>query len=383
MKTFYLQYFHPASQRASVKYSLILATFSLVLSFSQQSCRNLDEATKPEEIENPDAIAKPHRPVTEIVHPPLSGRPDEQVITSAQRELWNYLEGFNRLPDSPTAIAKKMFATKGEAPEFVYLSTSDESVFGNIEGLQAHLENFPQRYPWVEKLVEKYGIKLETNQKLFADSTSQILQRYKQYTEGSIILTKRKTFVKQWLECLLVVDYVFARGSVQDRKDGFMLLNHVFYVPAYGCTRIEKLAELGHELEIPANHEIALALMDDFPEDVPIQLLWFPGMTFEECLAPDYLLNYSKWALRVIASDKWHAFRRMCRVNAGNHCVRNQLLAYTIYWYHCNPQGRPEKGWADVAVKRLFHRIFGKSVNQEYSKYTKLLNSAYPVQSNK
>jgi hypothetical protein len=80
----------------------------------------------------------------------------------------------------------------------------------------------------------------------------------------------------------------------------------------------------------------------------------------------------------VQAFKKWENTRLLYIVNVGNYCVDNDLKSYAIYWYHCHEAVRPEKGWADIAVQQLFKGLYEKNHKQEYGKYIKLLDAAYP-----
>lgn len=341
------------------------------------SCKKTEEENDTIQV-GAEKISVIHQPVPPIIHPELPGRPLEQDMNMAQKEFWNYLEQFNRLPENPTDVMQRIFDTKGVAPDFIYLSSSKSSVFGNIKGAMAHSAVFTQRYPWVRKLLEKYQITLDVDEILFAGSAQQILQNYQGFTENKLNLSNRVTYTKQWLECLLVLDYVFAHGSMEDRNSGIDLMSFIFDPPAIKYSSVEKLEELGYEMEVPAARDIAMALIDDFPEEVSELASVYPLMIFENCLSPDNFVNYAKWALRVEAFKKWENTRRLYIAHVGNSCVRNALKSYTVYWYHCHEAVRPEKGWADIAIQQLFKGLYSDNHKQEYGKYIKLLDTAYP-----
>ena len=69
---------------------------------------------------------------------------------------------------------------------------------------------------------------------------------------------------------------------------------------------------------------------------------------------PDAYIDCLKWTLRVKPFAQWDNLMRLNQIEVGNHCVRNGLLHYTIYWYHLRENRRPDPGSAGLAIKALF-----------------------------
>lgn len=357
------------------KRSLLVIIFGFHGVIAVTSCDNKESRVSSEI----GATPKPQLPVPATVYTELAGRPADQEMNTAQKEFWDYLEEFNRLPENPTEEMKKMFETKGVAPDFIYLTPSETSVFGNLEGAESHREVFAQRYPWVKNLIEKYQITLEVDKNLFSGTTQEILKKYDHYTETDLSLSDRPLFTKQWLECLLILDYVYSYGSKEDRKSGVALISDIFDPPACSSIALDGLEKMGHEMEVPAARDIAMALFDDFPEQVSELTCSYPNMIFKHCNNQVEFLNYVKWALRVETFRKWENKTKLYQAYVGNSCVSNGLKSYTIYWYHCHKDVRPGKGWADLAIQQIFKDIYGQNHKQEYAKYQKLLDAAYPL----
>ena len=191
-------------------------------------------------------------------------------LSPAQVEFWDYLEQFNRLPENPTEEMIAVYNTKGIAPEFRYLTTSKNSVLGDIQGLTAHRELFPKRYPWVQPLLDKYEIEIPISGERFSGTAEEIGKKY-----DKLMLVSRKckatpenekTFVTNYLEGLLVVDFIYACGTPKDKEDGMKVIDGVYRANLL-------LDPFRKDLEVsfiaPASRDIGWAAIADYPE-----LIW-------------------------------------------------------------------------------------------------------------
>ena len=291
---------------------------------------------------------------------------------------------FNRLPDNPTEDQREILETRGEAPSFKFISTSSKSVFSNVEGMKAHRKLFAERYPWVKNLLEKEQITLEVDEAIFQGTTKEIIDKHFDKvacTHGDYFQPKgnRTVFTKRWLESLLVIDYIFACGSEQDRIDGFHFLAQTITAAADAADKATGRVERCRELEIPAAFDIVIAIANQFPDQVPEQLINFlPGLTSSSGHIASYI-ECLKWSLRVESFKKWKDLMTFHEIQVGNLCVRNGMFHYPIYWYHLHENVRPTPGSTAVAVKALFTRIYGKQEGmKEHKKYLILLDAAYP-----
>lgn len=94
--------------------------------------------------------------------------------TPAQKEFWNYLEQFNRLPDNPSKEMIAVFNAKGIPPKFRYFKASKTSVLGDIKGLTAHRKRLVKRYPWVKPLLDQYSIEVPISTLRFSGNAEDI-----------------------------------------------------------------------------------------------------------------------------------------------------------------------------------------------------------------
>ncbi len=292
-------------------------------------------------------------------NPQLPARPAGDLITTAQQAFWNYLETFHRLPDNPTDVQRRIFETGGEVTRFEFLSTSPVSLFADVAGMKAHRARFAQRYPWVARLLEKDKTTLEVDETVFQGSAKEILEKHDRkvaWARGNYYQTRgdRALFTKRWLESLLAVDYIFACGSPQDRIDGLFLLGQTTRAAASPGQDTPERAQRGAELEIPAVQQIAMPLANEFARHVPESLVNFLPSLISSAEIPDAYIDCLKWTLRVKPFAQWDNLMRLNQIEVGNHCVRNGLLHYTIYWYHLRENRRPDPGSAGLAIKALF-----------------------------
>lgn len=244
----------------------------------------------------------------EVIQPP-----SRDGMNTAQKEFWDYLNQFNRLPENASEEAVAIYSAKGTAPSFEYLSPSLFSVLGDIEGLKKHRDLFALRYPWVKSLTVEYGLEIAVSEKRFSGTAKEIGNKYsslvkkfrgwdnKEYTEAE--------YVSSVLEGLLVVDYVYARGTESDRDSADDIWRGVF-TAFYMSHSFEK--ELAHKLIIPATRDIGWATIAAYPEKMwgqtPSMLL--SGFRLHAPLKPIPLLNLIQkhWAygnaiaLRISAS---------------------------------------------------------------------------------
>ncbi len=317
-------------------------------------------------------------------NPELPARPVKNAITPAQSAFWDYIEAFHRLPDHPTDLQRRIFATRGVAPSFQFITTSPKSVFADVAGMKAHRERFAQRYPWVKRLLESEHITLEVDADVFRGNVREIFDKhFKKISGGSGSYLRpepdRREFTKRWLESLLVIDFIFACGSAQDRIDGLILLSQTFSQAADSGLDSAVRKARGAELEIPAAFDIAMAIANEFPDRAPENLLNFLPLLLSSTGDPAAFIECLKWALRVQPFSRWHNLMQLNNIQVGNHCVRNGLLHYTIYWYHLHVNVRPDAGSSATAIEALFEKIYGKQEGQkEHKKYLALLDAAYP-----
>jgi hypothetical protein len=215
-----------------------------------------------ESIEN--KLEKPHE---------VKQSPQASELTPAQVEFWNYLEQFNRLPEEPTEEAIVVFNAKGIAPDFCHLETSKSSVLGNLPGLAAHRDIFPQRYPWVRQLLDDYSIKIPISVGRFSGNAGEIGQHYtklmRAYHRCEETRANEKALVVNFLEGLLVVDYLYACGTPEDKREAMKVIDGVFQVN-YISHPFRKA--LGEKLLSPASRDIGWPAIADYPE-----LIW--GLT--------------------------------------------------------------------------------------------------------
>jgi hypothetical protein len=322
------------------------------------------------------------------INPELPARPAKDAITPEQQAFWDYIEIFNRLPDNPTEVQQEIFATRGEAPKFKVISISPKSVLTDVEGMKAHRERFAQRYPWVKRLLKKEQINLEVNASIYQGTAKEISDKHRQMVDesyGNYFQPEgtRSAFTKRWLESLLVVDYIFACGSEQDRIDGFSLLTQAFAALAPRGDEATGRKEYCKELEIPAIFDIGIAITNQFPENmrgyVPEILINALARVTSSTGHTASYIECLKWSLRVEALKKLESDMDFHRVMVGNRCVENQMFHYTIYWYHLHEEVRPFEGSSAVAIKNLFSRLYGKEEGpKEHKKYMALLDAAYP-----
>ena len=252
-----------------------------------------------------------------------------------------------------------------------------------MDGIKGHRERFAQRYPWVKKLMETENITLDVDESVFRGSAQEVLSKHCDKVDspsGNYFQTgrDRRLFTKRWLESLLAVDFIFACGSAQDRKDAMALLEQTM-TQAEDSGDTPERAQRGAELEIPAVFEIAMPIANEFPDDVPENLIRFmPHLITGKENAAAYL-DCLKWCLRVKAFSKWAALMDLNQLEVSNRLVDHGLLHEAIYWHHLQEKVRPDPGAGDLAVKALFKRIYGdKAWAAEHKKYLALLDAAYP-----
>ena len=301
-------------------------------------------------------------------------------LSPAQVEFWDYLEQFNRLPENPTEEMIAVYNTKGIAPEFRYLTTSKNSVLGDIQGLTAHRELFPKRYPWVQPLLDKYEIEIPISGERFSGTAEEIGKKY-----DKLMLVSRKckatpenekTFVTNYLEGLLVVDFIYACGTPKDKEDGMKVIDGVYRANLL-------LDPFRKDLEVsfiaPASRDIGWAAIADYPELIWGNTLGFISTGFFHYNPADNI-NIKKWILRTKAiRGMQHAdIQDTQRGIIHNEQVRIGLISYSIYSAHLHELGRPADDPWLVVIEILFKRLYLKDHGDQYQRYLTLLNAAYP-----
>ncbi len=311
---------------------------------------------------------------------PLQNTPPAPELSPAQVEFWNYLEQFNRLPEKPSADAIVVYHTSGIAPEFQYLEVTKTSVLGDIKGLTEHRERFVKRYTWVQPLMDKYSIVVPISRERFSGSAKEISEKYDKLMlvsrECKATPVNEKTFVTNYLEGLLVVDFIYACGTPKDKQDGMNVIDGVFRANAL-------LDPFRENLEVrfiaPATRDIGWAAIADYPE-----LIW--GITPSLISTgffhynPADKVNFSKWMLRTkaIRGIEDANEQKTYRGTIHNEQVRVGLLSYSIYSAHSHELGRPADDPWLVVIKILFKRLYPEDHTDQFQRYLTLLDAAYP-----
>jgi hypothetical protein len=310
----------------------------------------------------------------------IGGRPRPEQLNPAQLEFWNYLETFNRLPENPTPIAVAVFHAKGIAPEFRSLAVSKTSVLGNLAGLTAQRELFVTRYPWVAPLLEHYAIQVPVSGERFSGTAAEIGEKYAALIKTSVRCAhnpgNEKALVRNFLEGLLVVDYVYASGTAQDKQAAMAIVDGVFQIN--GIIHPFRKA-LETSLLTPASRDIGWAAIANFPELICGQTTNLVRGGFAD-LSLAERVNFSKWRLRTPGLREMENLNER-KFEAGmihNDQVRGGLLSYSIYTAHCQEVIRPRDSPGLVVIEKLFQRLFPRDFPDQYQRYLTLLNAAYP-----
>ncbi len=300
--------------------------------------------------------------------------------TPAQIEFWNYLEPFNRLPEKPSEAAIAVYNTKGIAPKFRYLENSKTSVFGDTAGLAAHRARFVKRYPWVQPLLEHYGIEVPIPTERFSGSVKEIGQKYEQLMLASHKCANtpanEKTFVSNYLEGLLVVDFIYACGTPKDKQEAIPVLDGVFIA---NTLSLPFNKALGASFMTPASRDIGWAVMADFLGQISGMTRILIRSGFSE-YSPADNVNFCKWLLRI---QEQHPMlskndQDMYRGHINNEQVSVGLLSYAIYCAHTNEGVDPHRAPGSVIIGILFNRLYPKDHAAQYQRYQTLFNAAYP-----
>lgn len=324
--------------------------------------------------------------------------PAKETRNPAQQAFWDYLENFNRLPENPTDLQRRIFATQGKSKTFLIISTSPTSIMGNASGIKAYQPTFVARYPWVKTLLEKEGVTLEVDETVFQGQPMEVVKKHGQKLSANadayfVPLLNRRVFIKRWLECLMAIDYIFAHGNKDDHKYGMYLVEQTVLATVMGASQRD---ERGDELEVPAVCDIIIPIANRFPENVSEKLVKYtPYLITGDKNAPAHV-DALKWMLEVKEFAKWEKLAENRRLEIGNQYVKHGLTHYAVYWHHLGKNTRPNPKSTGVAIKALFHRIFdsadyGNWVEAEWSegkangkaehqKYLALLDAAYPLQ---
>lgn len=325
-------------------------------------------------------VSKNISAISSEVQNPALATPSAPKITAAQVEFWNYLEQFNRLPENHTEEMIAVYNARGIAPEFHYMEASKTSVLGDIPGLTAHRELFPKRYPWVQPLLDRYEIEIPISSERFSGTAEEIGKKY-----DKLMLVSRKckatpenekTFVTNYLEGLLVVDFIYACGTPKDKEDGMKVIDGVYRANLL-------LDPFRKDLEAsfiaPASRDIGWAAIADYPELIWGNTLGFISTGFFHYNPADNI-NIKKWILRTKAiRGMQHAdIQDTQRGIIHNEQVRIGLISYSIYSAHSHELGRPADDPWLVVIEILFKRLYPKDHDDQYQQYLTLLNAAYP-----
>ncbi len=273
-----------------------------------------------------------------------------------------------------------VYNTKGIAPAFHAIKESDTSVIGDIEGLTAHRELFPKRYPWVQPLLDQYDIEIPISDERFSvdvqviDTNYKILMSVSQKCEDTP--ENEKIFVTNYLEGLLVVDFIYSSGSATDKQKSQRIIDGVFDV---NLVRHPFRSKLEASLIRPATKQIGWAVYGDFPQfmDGLGPAVIFGG--FSKNNHADRV-DFYKWMMSTkgIPKVETEYHQKIHQDLIHNELVNAGLLSYSIYKLHTYKAVRPENSPGLVVIKILFKRLFPKDHAAEYQRYLSLLDAAYP-----
>ena len=273
-----------------------------------------------------------------------------------------------------------VYNTKGIAPAFHAIKESDTSVIGDIEGLTAHRELFPKRYPWVQPLLDQYDIEIPISDERFSvdvqviDTNYKILMSVSQKCEDTP--ENEKIFVTNYLEGLLVVDFVYACGTANDKRESMEIIDGVFEANMILHPFRKSLEK---KFMAPASREIGWAVIADLPELTERMTRILVKNGFSE-ISPADRVSLRIWMLNTKALRQTENERDKELHQGMNHndYVRVGLLDYAIFKLHTYEVVRPHDNPELVVIKILFKRLFPKDHAAQYQRYLTLLNNAYP-----
>ncbi len=302
------------------------------------------------------------------------------VLTPAQKEFWDYLEQFNRLPENPTEEMIAVYNAKGIPPEFRYLKTSKTSVLGDISGLIQHRDRFIKRYSWVQPLLDQYTIEIPISSLRFSGTAEEIGEKYEKLMmvnrECKATPENEKSYVTNYLEGLLVVDFVYACGTQKDKRESMDIIDGVFKAN-------ELLDPFRRKLEgvfiAPASRDIGWPIIVDYPGTMFTGRATTIASGFFE-YSPADKINFGKWMLNnnsIPEADKSN-IQKIKRGIIHNEQVKIGLIGYSIYSAHSHELGRPEDAPWLIVIKILFKRLYPEDHAVRYSEYLTLLDAAYP-----
>jgi hypothetical protein len=306
--------------------------------------------------------------------------PPKVVLTPAQVEFWSYLEQFNRLPENPTEDMVAVYNTKGIAPEFHYLKASKTSVLGNIKGLTAHRKLFVKRYPWVQPLLDHYAIEVPISTERFSGTAEEIGEKY----EKLMMISRKcedtpaneKIFVTNYLEGLLVVDFIYTSGSTTDKQQAMDVIDGVFTANTLLDPFRKKLEA---SFMTPASRDIGWAAIADYPELIKANTPATISQGFFS-YSPADKVNFGKWMLHINSVRKADNknLNKICRSLIHNEQVNIGLFSYSIYSAHSHELGRPAEAPWLIVIQILFKRLYPKDHSARYKQYLSKLDAAYP-----
>lgn len=336
------------------------------------------------QIDSP-ASALSTQPAEPLAEPPASppatqSAAPEDTLTPAQIEFWKYLEKFNRLPDNPTEEMVAVYNTKGIPQKFHTIKESENSVIGDIQGLTAHREIFPKRYPWVQTLLDRYEIEIPISAERYSGNMREIGRGYEILMSACRKFKDKpedeKAFVTNYLEGLLVVDFIHACGSSTDKQKSRDLIDGVFRVnPMIHPFK----SKLDADLITPATKQIGWAIYGNFPEfmDGMGPAVIFGGYSRENHVDR---VDFLKWMMTTKGIPKMETEYHQ-KIHQGlihNELVNAGLLSYSIYKLHSHEEVRPKDSPGLVVIEILFKRLFPRDHAAEYQRYLSLLDAAYP-----
>ena len=307
-------------------------------------------------------------------------RPPQIPLTPAQEEFWKYLEQFNRLPENPTEEMVAVYNTKGIAPEFHYLKASGKSVIGDIKGLTAHRDRFIKRYSWVQPLLDQYSIEIPISALRFSGTAEEIGEKYEKLMmvnwKCKATPENEKSYVTNYLEGLLVVDFVYACGTANDKRESMEIIDGVFEANMILHPFRKSLEK---KFMAPASREIGWAVIADLPELTERMTRILVKNGFSE-ISPADRVSLRIWMLNTKALRQTENERDKELHQGMNHndYVRVGLLDYAIFKLHTYEVVRPHDNPELVVIKILFKRLFPKDHAAQYQRYLTLLNNAYP-----
>jgi hypothetical protein len=253
-------------------------------------------------------------------------------------------------------------------------------VIGDIKGLIAHRVQFIRRYSWVQPLLDQYAIEIPISEERFSGTIVEIAEKYRKFScihrECSPTPENEKSYVRDYLEGLLVVDYIYACGTEKNRRESMTIIEGVFYKNYLYNSLIKKLEPT---FTSHASRDIGWAIIADYPELIWGNMLSNVGQGFF-LHSPANKINFYKWILSAkgIPGMDNAPLRNAYRGMMHNEIVNRNMLSFAIHAAHSYEIGRPSDAPWQIVIKILFKRLYPKDHGARYKEYLALLDAAYP-----